>query len=83
MKRLWLAAFSVAATLVLGEVVLRATGFGLVAPELHFGVNARNALYRGELVLDKDLFWTLPLQRTFMDDAIGAVRRLRRARGWS
>ncbi len=84
MRRLALAAGSVVATLVLVEIVLRATGFGLVSPELSFGVNTRDALARGQFVPDPALFWMLPPGTTAIDQAIGAVhprRPLPPARG--
>ncbi len=84
MRRLALAAGSVVATLVVVEVVLRATGFGMVSPELSFGVNTREALSRGQFVADPLLFWTLPPGTAPLDRAIGAVhprRPLPPARG--
>jgi lysophospholipase L1-like esterase len=83
-RRLALAALSVVVTLVLAEVALRVTGFGLVSPELSFGTNTRDALSRGQFVPDPVLFWTLPPAATPIDRAIGAVhprRPLPPARG--
>jgi lysophospholipase L1-like esterase len=72
-RRLALAAASVVVTLILTEVVLRVTGFGLMSPELSFGANTRDALSRGQFVPDPVLFWTLPPGATTIDRAIGAV----------
>lgn len=73
MHRLLLAVASVVVTLFLAEIALRATHFGLVSPELSFGANARNALERGEFVLDRHLFWKQRPEVTAYDTAIKAV----------
>lgn len=72
-KKWTLAAGTVATALVLAEIVLRLTGYGAVAPELGFGVNARRGLEQGSLVPHAELFWTLPAAATDLDRALNAV----------
>lgn len=73
MKRWGLAAGAIVLTLALVEAVLRLAGFGLVRPELSFGVNARLAFERGQFATDPDLFWKFAAAGGPTDEALGAV----------
>ncbi|MBM4129942.1 hypothetical protein FJ250_02790, partial [bacterium] len=74
MRRLGLSLGAIALTLALTEATLRLTGFGLVRPELAFGVNARQAFERGQFAADRHLFWTFAGPPGPGDEALGAVR---------
>jgi len=74
MKKLGLAAGGVVLALVVMELLLRLTGFGVTTPELAFGVNTRQAFQHGQFVPDARLFWKLPPQRDALDAAIGAIQ---------
>ncbi len=63
----------ITAALVLAELLLRLTGFGVVTPELSFGMNTRSALEQGRFLPDADLFWKLPVTEGPTDRAINAV----------
>lgn len=73
MRRLGLAAGAIVLTLVLAEVALRLTGFGLVKPELAFGANARQAFERGQFAADRHLFWKFAGPPGPADEALGTV----------
>jgi len=64
---------SIAVSLGAAELVLRAVGYGRITPEMNFGVNTRGALERGGFEPDADLFWTLPVRTSPVDQAIGAI----------
>jgi lysophospholipase L1-like esterase len=49
--------FGCAVAALASELLLRAIGYGEVAPQLSFGVRAEQALQRGYLVPDPVLFW--------------------------
>ncbi len=73
MRRLGLSLGAIALTLVLAELALRLTGFGLVKPELAFGVNARQAFERGQFATDRYLFWKFAGPPGPADEALGTV----------
>jgi len=73
LRRLGLSLGAIALTLALAEVALRLTGFGLVRPELAFGVNARQAFERGQFTADRHLFWKFAGPPGPADVALGAV----------
>lgn len=73
MRRLGLALGAIVLTLALAEVALRLTGFGLVRPELAFGVNARLAFERGQFSADRHLFWKFAGPPGPADEALGTV----------
>ena len=68
-----LALAAVVLTLVMAEVLLRVSGFGTVKPELNFGLNARQALDRGQFVADRALFWKFAPAVSPTDESLGAV----------
>jgi len=45
------------------EIVLRAINYGVVTPELNFGVNTKLGLDQGQFLPDPDLFWKMPPHR--------------------
>lgn len=51
---------AVIVTLGAGEVVLRVIDYGVLRPEMNFGVNTRLALDKGQFAADPDLFWKMP-----------------------
>ncbi len=59
-KKLILLLVTVSLTLGIAEVLLRITGYGIIAPEMNFGVNTRLALDQGNFLADPDLFWKVP-----------------------
>lgn len=73
LARVTLATGSLIVGLLIAELVLRITGYGLIAPELQFGVNASSGIQRGVLVPDRNLFWTLRQQPSPLDEAVNAV----------
>lgn len=60
-KKVILALTMTVVTLGAAEVVLRLTNFGIITPEMNFGVNTRDALDKGRFLPDPDLFWKLPV----------------------
>jgi lysophospholipase L1-like esterase len=73
LRRLGLSLAAIVLTLALAEVALRLTGFGLVRPELDFGVNARQAFERGQFSPDRHLFWKFAGPPGPADEALGTV----------
>jgi len=59
LKRTVLALSGLLAALVLTEGALRLLGFGVLTPEMSFGMHARTALEQGVLVPDPHLFWRM------------------------
>ena len=57
MRRAILILVGVVLALILAELLLRLTGFGLVSPRLQFDVNTRSGLEQGAIVVDRELFW--------------------------
>lgn len=57
LKKLTLSLASLVAALVLAEAVLRIGGFGVVTPQMSFGMHAEIALDRGYFLPDPTLFW--------------------------
>ena len=72
-RKVVLAVISVVITLVMAEVALRLVGWGIVTPEMGFGMNTRSALEQGRFLPDEDLFWKLPRRTHEVDRAIKAV----------
>ncbi len=60
MKKIGLAFGSVVITLIVVEIVLRLTGFGMVRPEFQFATQTGEALRAGDFVPDADVFWREP-----------------------
>jgi lysophospholipase L1-like esterase len=50
-----------------GEIVLRVIGYGVITPEMNFGVNTQLALDKGRFLPDEDLFWKLPVHQLDVD----------------
>ncbi len=73
LKRLPLLLIGLVVALVLGEVLLRAIGYGEVTPGLKFDMNTRAALEQGRFAAHDDLFWTLPPTPGPADRAMNAV----------
>jgi lysophospholipase L1-like esterase len=59
-KKIILLTVAVVFSLGAVEVVLRVINFGVITPEMNFGVNTQQALDRGRFLPDPDLFWKLP-----------------------
>lgn len=57
LKKLSLSLGALLATLVVAEIVLRVGGFGVVTPQMSFGMHAEIALDRGYFLPDPTLFW--------------------------
>ena len=57
LKKIVLIAFGSLIALFAFEIVLRAGGFGVVTPEMSFGMHARTALDQGYFLPDRTLFW--------------------------
>jgi lysophospholipase L1-like esterase len=57
------AAFSLGAV----EIVLRVMGYGVITPEMNFGINTQQALDQGRFQADPDLFWKLPVHPRDVD----------------
>ncbi len=57
LKKLILSVMGLAVGLAIAEGVLRLTGFGMVTPQMNFGMHARIALDRGYFLADPTLFW--------------------------
>lgn len=73
-KKVGLFAGSIIFALVIAEIILRVIGFGVMTPDMSFGVNTRAALEQGRFLPDPDLFWKLPFsQKAQFDLAISAV----------
>jgi lysophospholipase L1-like esterase len=62
-KKLVLLLTAVVLTLGAAEILLRVKGYGVITPEMNFGVNTKMALDRGSFLPDPDLFWKLPSHR--------------------
>ena len=60
-KKVILLVVAVIRALGAGEVVLRVIGYGVIAPEMNFGVNTKLSLDKGQFLPDGDLFWKLPV----------------------
>ena len=71
-KKFILLALAMAFSLGAVEIVLRAVGYGVITPEMNFGVNTQQALDQGRFLADPDLFWKLPSHPR--DVAIRAVQ---------
>ncbi|MFH1844704.1 MAG: SGNH/GDSL hydrolase family protein, partial [bacterium] len=56
-RKSWLILFGILLPLLLTELGLRLVGYGMVRPELNFGVNMRSGLEAGRLELDRQVFW--------------------------
>ena len=59
-KKIILLTVAVVFSLGAVELVLRVIGYGVITPEMNFGVNTQQALDRGRFMPDPDLFWKLP-----------------------
>ena len=59
-KKIILLTVAVVFSLGAVEIVLRVIGYGVITPEMNFGVNTQQALDRGRFMPDPDLFWKLP-----------------------
>ena len=57
MRRAFLIPTGVVMALLLAELLVRVTGFGLISPRLQFDVNTRSGLDQGAVVADRELFW--------------------------
>ena len=57
LKKLTLSVLGLAVGLVIAEAVLRLTGFGVVTPQMNFGMHARIAIDQGLFLADPELFW--------------------------
>ena len=57
MRRAFLIPTGVVMALLLAELLVRVTGFGLISPRLQFDINTRSGLDQGALVADRELFW--------------------------
>jgi len=72
-RKIPLAVAGLLVALVLAEVLLRVVGFGVVTPEMSFGMNTRSALEQGRFEADADLFWKLPATAGPAEQAINAL----------
>lgn len=73
-KKLGLMLGGLVVALIAAEIILRVIGFGVLTPDMSFGMNTRSALEQGDFEPDGHLFWKLPLnQNPAFDQAIGAV----------
>jgi lysophospholipase L1-like esterase len=57
LKKAGMILFGVFVAALVGELFLRAIGFGQLTPQMSFGVKAKNALERGFFAPDLTLFW--------------------------
>lgn len=71
-KKIILLTTAMVMTLGAGEIILRATNYGVITPELNFGVNTKMALDQGRFLSDGDLFWKMPPHP--MDKEIRAIQ---------
>jgi lysophospholipase L1-like esterase len=55
-----------------GEVVLRAMNYGVITPEMNFGVNTKMSLDQGQFLPDGDLFWKMPVHP--LDDQFRSIQ---------
>ena len=62
-KKIVLLLFASVIALGAGEIVLRAMNYGVITPELNFGVNTKLGLDQGQFLPDPDLFWKMPPHR--------------------